>query len=73
MHINELIRTVVGPDLSRPPPIYRPLLEVPNIRIILLHAIIVPIADYELTLHVADKSALAAINPTGVAHPCTRP
>ncbi len=62
MRINELIQTFVGPDLSRPPPMYRPSLDVPNIRIILLHAIIMPIADYELTLHLADTSAVAAIN-----------
>jgi hypothetical protein len=29
MEMNKLIRTPVGADLSRPPPIYRPSLDVP--------------------------------------------
>ncbi len=34
MRINKILRTSVGADLSRPPPIYRPSLDVPISRLI---------------------------------------
>ena len=43
MQINKIFRPPVGADLSCPSPIYRPSEDVPNIRIILLNAIIGPI------------------------------
>jgi len=46
MLMNKITQTAVGADLSCTPPIDRPSVGVPNIRIILLKVIIAPIADY---------------------------
>src|SRR2546425_10088538 len=61
MHIDTFIRTPVGADLSRPPPIYRPSVADPIAGLFCYMPLSAFVCSMTMAI-LADKSALAAIN-----------